>query len=109
VVHEPLSLFEESKSETEAVSKVETGAPARLRASLQAAAIAARLAAEAQARFSAVVSDARAAGLSWRRIGTVAGVPYQTLHRRFFEQARREVATRKRPARPTRQRRGCGT
>jgi hypothetical protein len=36
----------------------------------------------AQARFDDAVTAARRAGYSWRRIGTAAGVPFQSLHRR---------------------------
>jgi hypothetical protein len=41
--------------------------------------------AQAQERFAAAVLTARDAGCSWRHIGTAAGVPYQSLHRRFAE------------------------
>ena len=108
-MHEPLRLFEEVGDGTEATSNVETTAPLPLLQSLRAASEAARVLAEAQVRLSAAVSNARAAGLSWRRIGTATGVPYQTLHRRFFEQAGPEVVARKLSARPKKERRGYDT
>jgi hypothetical protein len=97
-VHEPLRLFEDGPEEAEALAKAEATAPSRPETSLQVVLQAARLVTEAQARFTAAVSNARAAGLSWRRIGTVTGVPYQSLHRRFSEQTSSEVLTRKRSA-----------
>jgi hypothetical protein len=44
---------------------------------------AARELAVARARFADAVRAARRAGYSWRDIGMIAGLPYQTLHRRF--------------------------
>jgi hypothetical protein len=44
---------------------------------------AARLVAKAHARLLRVVMTARRAGCSWRHIGTAAGIPYQSLHRKF--------------------------
>jgi hypothetical protein len=37
---------------------------------------------DAHRDLDAAIDAARLAGFSWRQIGTVAGVPYQTLHRR---------------------------
>ena len=42
----------------------------------------ATLLAETQRQFDAAINAARAAGHSWRTIGILAGIPYQTLHRR---------------------------
>jgi hypothetical protein len=36
----------------------------------------------AEAGLGDAIRSARAAGLSWRAIGTATGVPFQTLHRR---------------------------
>ena len=36
----------------------------------------------ANRRLDAAIEAARLAGCTWRQIGTAAGVPYQTLHRR---------------------------
>jgi hypothetical protein len=49
---------------------------------LQAIAEAAALVADAQRRLDAAIEAARAAGCSWRQIGTAAGAAYQSLHRR---------------------------
>ena len=45
--------------------------------------------AQASGRLSRAVVKARRAGCTWRRIGEVSGVPYQSLHRKF---AGRQVA-----------------
>jgi hypothetical protein len=44
--------------------------------------------AQASARLSRAVVKARQAGCSWRRIGEVSGVPYQSLHRKFAGRGR---------------------
>lgn len=75
---EPLRLFDPPGDEPRAGAEVGSA-----EGSLDAVAEAARLVVKAQARFAAAVSAARAAGCSWRRIGTAAGVPYQSLHRSF--------------------------
>jgi hypothetical protein len=63
---------------------------------------AARLVVKAQARLLRAVMTARSAGCSWRRIGTAAGVPYQSLHRKFSRHPVRPTAGRRNtPARPT--------
>lgn len=46
----------------------------------------ARLLAEVQTQFAKAVTAARRSGCTWRRIGTVSGVPYQTLHRQMTHQ-----------------------
>jgi hypothetical protein len=56
-------------------------------ASLQTVRRAGRLVLQAQERFLNAVLTARRDGCTWRQIGTAAGVPYQSLHRRFAEQA----------------------
>lgn len=42
-----------------------------------------KLVGKAQECLARAIADARSAGYSWRRIGTAAAVPYQSLHRRF--------------------------
>ena len=49
---------------------------------LRAAGKAAKLVAAAHHDLDRAVEAARAAGHSWRAIGIVTGIPYQTLHRR---------------------------
>jgi hypothetical protein len=44
--------------------------------------------AQASGRLSRAVVKARRAGRSWRQIGEASGIPYQSLHRKFAEQAR---------------------
>ncbi len=39
-------------------------------------------------RLEGAIDAARMAGVSWRQIGTAAGVPYQTLHRRHRQGGR---------------------
>jgi hypothetical protein len=80
---EALRLFEAAAEGQEEHSHVEAGRPALFEGPLQAVAEAGRLVGRAQARFGAAVIAARRAGCSWRLIGTAAGVPYQSLHRRF--------------------------
>jgi hypothetical protein len=60
-------------------------------ASLQTVRRAARLVLQAQDRFLNAVLTARRDGCTWRQIGTAMGVPYQSLHRRFAEQATSET------------------
>jgi hypothetical protein len=49
---------------------------------LRAAADAATLVATSHQNLDRAIGAARAAGHSWRAIGIVTGIPYQTLHRR---------------------------
>jgi hypothetical protein len=80
---EPLRLFETATRDGREESRPETAQAGLLGGSLQAVAEAGRLVTRAQARFATAVISARRAGSSWRLIGTAAGVPYQSLHRRF--------------------------
>jgi hypothetical protein len=91
---EPLRLFEAAPEGREEHSHVEAGRPALFEGPLQGVAEAGRLVARAQARFVAAVVAARRAGCSWRLIGTAAGVPYQSLHRRFAGQRLPDVPAR---------------
>jgi len=77
---EPLRLFDSDRLEPS--SHVETGSKLSAEESLHRVAEAARLIAKAPAGFVLAVTTARGAGCSWRRIGTAAGVPYQSLQRR---------------------------
>lgn len=69
-------------------SQVERGSKSAEK-SLRRVAEAARLVAKAQAGFVRAVTTARSAGCSWRRIGSAAGLPYQSLHRAFTTTKRR--------------------
>lgn len=66
-----------------ALCHLETSRTVSVERSLQAVSEAAKLVVRAQARFVDAVRTARDVGCSWRRIGTAAGVPYQSLHRRL--------------------------
>ncbi len=46
---------------------------------------AARMVANADHQLLAAIGAARVACISWREIGTAAGIPYQTLHRRHHQ------------------------
>ena len=50
---------------------------------LRLVAEAARMERTARARLVEAIAAARAAGHSWRELGTASGVPHQSLHRRF--------------------------
>ena len=80
---EPLRLF---ATESEGACRVSATAP-YVQASLQRVRRAGRLVAQAQEGFASAVLTARGAACSWRQIGTAAGVPYQSLHRRFAQEA----------------------
>jgi hypothetical protein len=45
----------------------------------------------ADRQLEATITAARADGCSWREIGIAAGVPYQTLHRRYRKEERDDV------------------
>ena len=80
---EPLRLFEAAvRDGGESVSPGD-GQAGRLADRCRPSPKLANLSLRAQARFAAAVILARRAGCSWRLIGTAAGVPYQSLHRRF--------------------------
>lgn len=80
---EPLRLFAVVPEQRDKHSHPETAVPVFSEVSLHTVSEAGRLVARAQAHFVAAVITARSAGCSWRLIGTAAGVPYQSLHRRF--------------------------
>jgi hypothetical protein len=77
---EPLRLFDSDRLEPS--SHVETGSKLSAEESLHRVAEAARLVAKARAGFVRAVTTARGAGCNWRRIGTAAGLPCQSLQRR---------------------------
>jgi hypothetical protein len=83
---EPLRLFGIAEKPEAAAQPQAAECPLEER-SLQRLRKAGRLVAQAQASFDNEVIAAHKAGCSWRRIGTAAGVPYQSLHRRLAEQA----------------------
>src|SRR5580698_9158766 len=86
---EPLQLFAMGATANERSSGTRPHRPHPAEESLERVARAAVLVAEAQQRFRMAVIAARAVGCSWRRIGTAAGVPFQSLHRTFAERVSR--------------------
>ena len=84
---EPLRLFTETTSEANYPSPIETKQPAPDEP-LRALARSVDLLRQAESRFDGAVRYAREHGHSWRAIGSVTGVPYQSLHRRFRERAK---------------------
>ena len=52
---------------------------------------AATMVATADHQLDAAIAAARADGCTWREIGIAAGVPYQTLHRRYRKEERDDV------------------
>jgi hypothetical protein len=58
---------------------------------LQVVVDAATMVEQADRQLDAAISAARADGCSWREIGIAAGVPYQTLHRRYRKEERDDV------------------
>ena len=79
---EPLQLFATGGG---GVPQTEAANEASAQASLQRVRRTSRLATPAQERFAVAVQSARGGGCSWREIGSAAGIPYQTLHRRFCQ------------------------
>ncbi len=80
---EPLRLFDGDVQPRRRLSRDETAENTPAEESLPAVTEAAKLVGKAQACFIVAVTTARSAGCSWRQIGAAAGVPYQSLHRRF--------------------------
>ena len=60
---------------------------------LRAIGEAATMVTNADRQLAAAIQAARAAGRSWREIGIAAGVPYQTLHRRYRKEERDDVTS----------------
>jgi DNA-directed RNA polymerase specialized sigma24 family protein len=89
---EPLQLFG-----TNFEGAQQTGPSGVEPATLQTVRRAGRLVIQAQERFRSAVLAARSEGCSWRQIGTAAGVPYQSLHRRLVHQPKSETPPRRRP------------
>jgi len=58
---------------------------------LRAVVDAATMVENADRQFEAAITAAKADGCSWREIGIAAGVPYQTLHRRYRKEERDDV------------------
>ena len=76
----PLQLF---GTDTEGAPHLDGNTEQLAQASLRMVRQAGRLVAQAQGGFVTAVLAARSAGCTWRQLGTAAGVPYQSLHRRF--------------------------
>jgi len=90
---EALRLFETSVTEVEVLSQRRTAPESLDRGPLRLVARTAILVAKAQRDFARAVISARASDFSWRQIGVAAGIPHQSLHRRFGESRGLKVAS----------------
>lgn len=77
---EPLRLFADDPGPAKDPSRPKTTPPEPQEEALRALARSADRLRQAQERFRHAIQDTRASGHSWRAIGRVAGVPFQTLH-----------------------------